>query len=279
MRLDERLNAGSGVYFEGTLIESRQTRYQLIEVFDTPVLGKLMRIDGVNMTSEGDEFFYHESLVHPAAIAHPAPRNVLVIGGGDGGSSEEILKHASVERVVLAELDQGVIDVAKTYFAAVHRDVFANPRLEVRIDDGAALIKTTADRFDLIFLDLTDPDGAAEALYTRSCYADCKRALAAGGALVLHIGSPFSQPDRVAASVANLRAVFSRVVPYFVHVPCFGAMWGFAVASDTLDPGAISAALVAQRLKDRGVGDRQFYDADMHLAMLAVPAYVRTLIG
>ncbi len=279
MRLDEHLNAASGVYFEGTLIDSLQTQFQLIEVFDTPALGKLMRIDGANMTSERDEFFYHEALVHPAAIAHASPRNVLIIGGGDGGSSEEILKHPSIERVVLAELDQGVIDIAKKHFQSVHHNVFANPKLDVRIGDGMAFVKTTTERFDLIYLDLTDPIGSAEALYTQMFYADCKRALAEGGALVLHIGSPFSHPQRVAESIANLRAVFSIITPCFTHVPAYGATWGFAVASDAVDPSAVTAAMVEQRLNDRGIGDRQYYNGEMHTAMLALPEYVKTLIG
>ena len=279
MRLDERLNAASGIYFEGTLIDSLQTQFQLIEVFDTPALGKLMRIDGANMTSERDEFFYHEALAHPAAIAHAAPQNVLIVGGGDGGSSEEILKHPSIERVVLAELDQGVIDMAKKHFQSVHRDVFANPKLDVRIGDGMAFVKTTTERFDLIYLDLTDPIGPAEALYTQVFYTECKRALAEGGALVLHIGSPFSHPQRMANSIANLRAVFSKITLCFTHIPSYGAMWGFAVASGAVDPGAMTAAMVEQRLKDRGVGDRQFYNGEIHTAMLALPEYVKTLIG
>lgn len=279
MRLDERLNVGSGVYFEGTLIESLRTPFQLIEVFDTTALGKLMRIDGANMTSERDEFFYHESLVHPAAIAHPAPRNVLVVGGGDGGSSEEILKHPSVERVVLVELDQGVIDIANKYFHVVHRGVFANSKLDVRIADGAAFIKNTAERFDLVYLDLTDPIGAAEALYRETFYRDCKRALAASGALVLHIGSPFSHPSRVTDSVANLRAVYSQVTPYFAHIPSYGALWGFAIASDAIDSRAISAAEIEQRLLLRGVADRQFYNGQTHAAMHALPEYIKALIG
>ena len=279
MRLDETLNASSGVYFEGTLIEALQTPLQLIEVFDTPVLGKLMRIDGANMTSERDEFFYHESLVHPALISHVAPRSVLIVGGGDGGSSEEVLKHPSVERVVLAELDAGVVEMAKKHLRSVHRDAFANPKLDVHIGDGMAFVKTTTARFDLIMLDLTDPIGAAEALYTQTFYADCKRALSAGGALVLHIGSPFSHARRVVDCVANLRAVFSRVAPYFVHIPIYGATWGFAVASVTLDPRAITTVEVEQRLHDRGVGDRQFYNGEMHTAMLALPEYIKTLIG
>ena len=279
MRLDESLNASSGVYFDGTLIDSLRTPYQLIEVFETPALGKLLRIDGANMTSERDEFFYHENLVHPAAIAHPAPRSVLIVGGGDGGSSEEILKHATVERVVLAELDQGVIDIARKHFRSVHHDVFANPKLDVRITDGAAFIRMSADRFDLIYLDLTDPVGPAEALYTQDFYRDCRRALAAGGALVAHIGSPFSQPARVATSVSNLRAVFAHVAPYFVHIPSYGAVWGFAVASDVLDIGSMDSPEIDHRLKNRGVADRQYYDGQTHQAILDLPGYIKRLIG
>ena len=279
MRLDERLNAASGVYFEGTLIDSLQTQFQLIEVFDTPALGKLMRIDGANMTSERDEFFYHEALVHPAAIAHASPQNVLIVGGGDGGSSEEILKHPSIKRVMLAELDQGVIDIAKKHFQSVHRNVFANPKLDVCVGDGMAFVKTTTERFDLIYLDLTDPIGPAEVLYTQVFYADCKRALSKDGALVLHIGSPFSHPQRIADSIANLRAVFSKITLYFTHIPSYGATWGFAVASDVVDPGAMTAAMVEQRLIDCDVGNRQYYNGEIHTAMMALPEYVKTLIG
>ncbi|HET9470093.1 MAG TPA: polyamine aminopropyltransferase, partial [Usitatibacter sp.] len=125
----ERLNDASGVYFEGTLVERRRTPYQLLEVYETPELGRIFRLDGCNMTSERDEFFYHENLVHPAAVAHPSPRQALVIGGGDGGSSEELLKHPSIERVHMAELDPDVIEVARAQFGRVHRGAFDDPRL------------------------------------------------------------------------------------------------------------------------------------------------------
>ena len=279
MRLDEALTKSSGVYFEGTLIEALQTPYQLIEVFDTPALGKLMRIDGTNMTSEGDEFFYHESLVHPAAIAHPCPRNVLVIGGGDGGACEEILKHPSVERVVLAELDEGVIEMTKRHLSNVHRNVFSNPKLEVRIAEGAAFIRSTAEHFDLIYLDLTDPEGPAAAIYSRGFFGELQKALSPGGALVLHIGSPFSHPQRVTGSVADLRTVFERVTPYFTHIPTYGATWGFAVASATIDPLALSATDIDNRLDQRSVLDRQLYNGETHRALFALPIYIKRLFG
>ena len=279
-RLDERLNEHAGVYFIATKkIASVQSPYQLIEVFDTLELGKLMRIDGCNMLSERDEFFYHENFIHPAAVTHPAPQKALIIGGGDAGSAEELLKHPSIKSVTICELDQVVIDVAKAHFQSVHHDIFAQPKLELHIGDGVRYIESTADRFDLIYLDLTDPAGLAEALYQQKFYADCKQVLIEGGELTLHIGSPFSHPVRVKSSLENLRSIFKFVTPYFVHIPAYGATWGFAIASDNQNPVNISAAEINARLGPRAIGDRQFYNGETHHAMLALPEYIRNLIA
>src|SRR3954469_7337207 len=118
-KIFERLNDASGVWFEGTLVERRQTPFQLLEVYETPELGRIFRLDGFNITSERDEFFYHENLVHPAAVAHPAPKRALVIGGGDGGSSEELRKHSTLEQGHMAELDPVVIEISKAQFQKV----------------------------------------------------------------------------------------------------------------------------------------------------------------
>ncbi|MBL8513268.1 MAG: polyamine aminopropyltransferase [Betaproteobacteria bacterium] len=276
-RLHERLTDASGVYFDGTLIDSVRSPYQLIEVFDTPALGKLMRIDGANMVSERDEFFYHEALVHPAAVSHPGAKSVLIVGGGDGGSAEEVLKDNAVERCVLAELDEAVVDVSKAHFQSVHRSVFSNPRLDLRIGDGMAYVSEAIERFDLIYLDLTDPIGPSEALYAPPFFANCQRALNPGGALVLHIGSPFSHPERVTQTLGNLRSLYRIVTPYFVHIPIYGATWGFAVASDSLEL-AHDAATVDARLQARDIGARQLYNGAVHVAMLALPEYVDRLV-
>ena len=174
----ERLNDGSGVYFEGTLVERRRTPFQLLEVYDTPELGRIFRLDGFNMTSERDEFFYHENLVHPAAVAHPHPRRALVIGGGDGGSSEELLKHPSLEVVHMAELDPDVIEVSKRAFAKVHGGVFDNPRLKVTVGDGLAYLRETPVRYDLVSMDLTDPVGPSVELYSPATFALARGAMA-----------------------------------------------------------------------------------------------------
>lgn len=278
-KIYERLTATSGVYFEGTLVERRKTPFQLLEVYDTPELGRLLRLDGANMTSERDEFFYHENLIHPAAVAHPGPRRALVIGGGDGGSSEELLKHATVERVHMAELDPAVIEVARAQFGKVHRGAFDDPRLRVTVGDGLAYLRATEARYDLVALDLTDPVGPSAELYSPSTFALARRAMNAGGALTLHLGSPFFHPDRVRQTLGNLSQVFARVAPYFVHIPLYGAVWGFACASDTLDPRTLVPADVERTIAERGLRELQYYNGEAHRALFALPNYIRSLLG
>jgi spermidine synthase len=278
-RIFEKLNDASGVYFDGTLVERRQTPFQLLEVYDTPELGRIFRLDGFNMTSEKDEFFYHENLVHPAAMAHANPRRALVIGGGDGGSSEELLKHSTLEVVHMAELDPDVIEVSKRQFGAVHHDVFSNPRLKVTVGDGLAYLRETQVRYDLVSMDLTDPVGPSMELYSPATFALARRAMAPGAALTAHIGSPFSHPQRVRETLANLRQVFRVVAPYFVHIPIYGSIWGFACASDTLDPREAIPEVIERTIAARGVKQLQYYNGEVHRAMFALPNYIRALVA
>ena len=278
-KIFEALNEASGVYFTGTLVERRKTPFQVLEVYETPELGRIFRLDGANMTSDRDEFFYHENLIHPAAVAHAGPKRALVIGGGDGGSSEELLKHSTLEGVHMAELDPEVIEVSKAQFPKVHRGVFDNPRLKVTVGDGLAYLRSTPVRYDLITMDLTDPVGPSVQLYTPETFALCKGAMAAGGALTLHIGSPFSHPERVRGTIGNLKQVFSQVTPYFVHIPIYGSVWGFACASDSLDPRAIAPDAVEKVIAERKIGDLQYYNGEIHRAMFALPNYIKKLLA
>ncbi|MFM7459233.1 MAG: polyamine aminopropyltransferase [Burkholderiales bacterium] len=285
LRLHERLTDSAGVYFDATsCIASHQSAYQLIEIYACPDLGRLMRIDGVNMTSERDEFFYHEGLIHLAATAHPNPQRALIIGGGDGGAAEELLKQP-ISHCTLCELDADVVRLSREYLPSIHGDTFDDPRLVLHIGDGAAFVKraaataTAANLFDLIYLDLTDPAGEAAPLYGPPFFADCKAALADSGALVLHIGSPFAHPDRARATIANLRTQFSLVTPYFVDIPTYGGTWGFAVASMSLDVRSLTASEIDSRLNERGIRMRRFYNGEMHCAMQAQPEHVRRLLA
>ncbi len=275
----EQLTPDAAFGFRAHNVERRTTTYQTLEMMDTPSFGRVMRLDNCFMTSEREEFFYHECMAHPAAIAHPAPQQALIIGGGDGGLAEELLKHNTVQRVVLAELDEAVIAASKAQLHAVHQGVWDNPRLQLQIGDGMAYVDSTVDRFDLVVLDLTDPDTPAGSLYSSSALQRMRRVLNPGGALVLHLGSPVFHPERVQALVATLHANFAQVACYGVYVPLYGAYWGMAVCSDTLQPTRVDAAEVAQRLQTRGVADLQYYNAEVHGALFALPNYYRKLVA
>lgn len=277
--LVEQVNPNYGFFLraEPPLLKGR-TRFQDIEVFDTPMFGRVLRLDNVFQTSDRDEFFYHENMCHVPAIAHPAPRRALVIGGGDGGAAEELLKHKTMEQVVIAELDPDVVDVAREHLGRIHNDVFDDARLDVRIMDGKHYIETTPDRFDQIVIDLTDASGPSLALYTREFYGACRRVLGEQGVLSLHLESPIAHPNTFNRIVKTLQCAFRTVRPYLVYVPTYGSLWGMACASDLVDPLTLSAWQVDARIEERGLRNLQYYNGDTHLAVLAQPNFVRQLL-
>jgi spermidine synthase len=278
--LMEPLNDSTGFYIRARRrLGEWQTKYQKMAIFDTAHYGKLFRLDGFNMTSEKEEFVYHENLIHPALTAHNAPKKVLVIGGGDGGSSEEALKHPSVEQVTMVEIDEDVIRVAKEHFGAVHNGVFDNPKLRVLIDDGMRFVRETSEKFDLIALDLNDPMGPAEALYSTEFFQQLRHTLAPGGALVLHIGSPVARPDRVAELAQRLNGVFRIVRPYTMYIPLYGSLWAMAVCSDKLDPKAFTADEIDRRIEQRKLQELRYYNGETHEGVFALPNYVRDLVA
>ena len=279
-RLMEPLNASTGFYIKATRqIGEWQTKFQKLSIYDTPHFGKLFRLDGFNMTSEKDEFVYHENLIHPAATAHAGPKNVLIIGGGDGGSSEEVLKHPSVEQVTMVEIDEEVIRVAKEHFGAVHNGVFDNPKLRVLIEDGLRFVRQTTEKFDLVVLDLNDPMGPAEPLYTTEFFQQCRAILAPGGALTLHLGSPAAQAGQVAEIAGRLNSVFRIVRPYTMFVPLYGSLWAMACASDKLDPKSFTADEIDRRIEHRKLIQLQYYNGETHEAVFALPNFVRDMVA
>ena len=278
--LAERLTPDFGFYLrEAQLLAQKQSPWQHIEVFDNPLFGRVMRIDGCFMTSERDEFFYHEPIIHLPALAHPGPRSALVVGGGDGGAVEELLKYPTMERVVLAELDADVVDLARTWLGNIHKGALDDPRMELRLGDARGLIESGSERFDQIVLDLTDPFGPALDLYTVEFYQACRRALNPGGVLSLHLGSPIHVPQTMARIAASLRAAFPIVRPYLQYVPLYGTLWCMAMASDTTDPALLGEAEVDARIAARGLQDLQLYNGATHQALLAQPNFVRTLLA
>jgi spermidine synthase len=259
-------------------LERFRSPYQAVEVHDSVPFGRLFRLDGHFMTSERDEFFYHEMLVHVPGIAHPAPERALIVGGGDGGSAEELLKYPSIRSVTLCEIDLAVVDISRKHLASVHRGAFDDPRLRLRIGDGFAFVRETDEKFDLIVLDLTDPGGPSTLLYTPDFYRACAARLNPVGAMTLHIASPVAHPGRVREGLAALRTAFPRVTPYLASIPLYGGMWMMACASGTLDPRKLAAHEVDRRLAQRQIGELQYYNGDVHRAAHALPNFVRRLV-
>jgi spermidine synthase len=278
--LTEWLNAECGYFVRGTrCLEKFRSQFQDVEVWETAQYGTLFRLDGSFMTSEADEFFYHENLVHVPAITHPAPETALVIGGGDGGSAEELLKHPSVRQVTIVELDQAVVDISRKYLQAVHRGALDDPRVTLRIGDGLAFVRNATQAYDLIVLDLTDPGGPSAPLYTTDFYAACASRLRPGGAMSLHLASPVMHPERLRNGVASLRRVFAQVHPYLVAIPLYGGLWAMACASTSQDPTGVLPSDVERRLQQRRIGGLRYYNGDTHRAMLALPNFVRELLS
>jgi spermidine synthase len=244
--------------------------YQRIEVWDTPQLGRLFTLDGRPMTSAGDEFIYHECMVHPAALAHPSPRAALVLGGGDGGAARQLLRHPGIERIVVAELDAEVVRLTREHLPEVQGGAFDDPRVELVIGDAANYVAASAPaQFDLVVFDLTPPDSPAASLYTRAFYEQLKRAMSACAALSVHLGSPYFHARRVARLLGDLRAAFAVVNTMSTFVPLYGSLWMMATASDTLDPAALSPEALAERLAARRIDSLKHYDPATHAALFS----------
>lgn len=275
----ESLNQNSvyGFRFDKQLLQYH-TGLQQLELFQSNELGLTLRLDGCLMTSESDEAFYHEPLIHPVALSHHNPRTALIVGGGDGGALEELLKHNTIESVSLVELDAGVIDTSKQYLRSINKDSLLDPRLSIKIQDGDKFVRTSNETFDLIFLDLTDPETPAGPLYTQDFFQACKKILNPGGALVMHLGAPFHEPEQVSGLSDELKSVFAQVHGYGLHIPLYGSFWALAIASDDINPLDISAAELEKRITDRNIADLQVYSPEFHQALFSLPVRYRKLM-
>ncbi len=252
-----------------------QTEHQHLIIFENDTFGRVLMLDGVVQLTEADEFVYHEMMAHPALMAQPEPKRVLIIGGGDGGVLREVLRHDSVERAVLCEIDQGVIDLSRRYLDFIAQGAFDDPRAEVVIADGTEFVAETDERFDAILVDSTDPIGPAVALFTREFYANCKRALSEGGVLIAQSGLPFLQGDELRDVQKSFRALFSHAGAFIMTTPTYiGGPMSASFGSD--DPARLTPTLDALKARRATVdGEMQYYTPEVHLAAFALPAYVR----
>ena len=250
------------------LLEKFPSDFQNVEVPESQSFGRLLRLDGSFTVSEKDEFFHHGNLVHVPACTHEMPKTALIVGGGDGGAAEELLKHECIKHVALMEIDQAVVDIARHDFYKVHRGVIdaegGDARLHIRIHDGLDYIKATKEEYDWMILDLPDLGEPSKSLYSAAFYQACAAKFKPGGSMSLHVASPFAHPTRVVGTLTNLCAAFAVVRPYLVSVPLSGGRWMMATVSESLDPARPKPTQADQRLADRAVTSLQYYNGCIH---------------
>lgn len=255
----------------------KKSKYQEIVVADLEDFGRSLILDGYIQSAELDEYIYHESLVHPAMVLHPNPRKVLIIGGGEGATLREVLKHRTVERVVMVDIDEDVVNVAKQYLEQMHMNAFDDPRAQVVIADGKAYIEKCGEQYDVIILDLTDPYSAeiSKELYTEEFYRKVYDRLTDDGIAVTQAGNSFFFEDVYDFVLSNIRKVFPLVFEYNVWIPSFGYACNFILGSKKYDPYTINATEIDKRLTDRGV-ETKFFCGTTYLSMRYTPIYRRS---
>jgi spermidine synthase len=251
----------------------QQTRYQKLELYETEEFGKLLALDGKVMLTERDERFYHEMLVHPAMLTHPNPERVLIIGGGDGGTAREVLRHPSVKEVIWSEIDEAVVEVARRFLPSVCENVFEDERVRLHIVPGEELVRSLAAEIDVILVDSTDPIGPAVALFTPPFFAACRRTLRQSGIYAMQCGSPFLFQNEGRAVVHHLSEMFTDVRRYLGFVPTYpSGLWSYVTASG--EPLDLSLDELAHRFAERSL-KLSYYTPEVHLASGVVPPALR----
>jgi spermidine synthase len=264
------------------ILYAGESEFQEIQVMESPGFGRCLILDGKIQCSEWDEFIYHESLVHPVMIAHERPETVFIAGGGEGATLREVLAHGSVKRAVMVDLDKKVVDLCREFLPSLSEGAFDDSRVDLLHVDALKYLEDTDETYDIVIIDLPEPleEGPAYLLYTQEFYRDLKKRLAPGGLMSLQAGSTSMMISYgFAAVVGTLATAFPVVAPYQAEVPAFGGTWGFAVASEGLDPRDIPAEEVDRRLESRVSRPLRFYDGIAHRGMFSLPKYLRDEIA
>ncbi len=251
-----------------------RSQYQNIEIVELSEYGRALVLDGLVQSTEVDEHIYHESLVHPVMITHPEPKKVLIIGGGEGATLREALKHNTVREAIMVDIDEKVVDLSKQYLQELHKGSFYDPRGRVIITDGKEYVEKTQEKYDVVILDLTDPYASeiAYELYTAQFYRKISNILTDDGIMVTQAGSSFYYEEVYDKVLSSVREVFPIVKEYNVWVPSFGYACNFIIGSKRYDPEKLTVDEVDRRLRDRQV-QVKFYSGRTHVALMNFPIY------
>jgi spermidine synthase len=258
---------------ERVLYEMR-TEHQHLVLFEHKFFGKMLMLDGATQVAGRDEFIYHEMMTHVPIFAHGKAKEVLIVGGGDCGIAEEVLKHKSVTRLTQVEIDASVVEFSKEHFPEFTRHVLGNKRFDLIIADGMDYVAKTERRFDVIIVDSTDPQGPGKVLFSKKFYTACKRCLAAGGVLVTQNGVPFLQPAELVSSVRHFRALFADAGCYLAAIPTYvGGQMAIGWATDNTCLREVPLETLAGRYARAAVATK-YWTPEVHKAAFALPRFV-----
>ncbi|MBI9033777.1 MAG: polyamine aminopropyltransferase [Bacteroidales bacterium] len=276
---DKDENIALSLSTSGEVLYDQKSEFQRVRVMESNGFGKMLAIDNMVMCTEKDEFHYHEMISHPAIFAHGNPERVLVIGGGDGGTIREVLKHKSIKEVVMVEIDEKVVEASKLHLPQLSSE-FENPKLDLRIADGIQYVKdAAAESFDLILVDGSDPVGPAEGLFNASFYQECKRVLKQDGILVTQGESPIFNHQVFVELNKCLKSVFNnnQVEVILFQIPTYpSGVWSFQLATKSgIDLKKINEELVEEFSM---TNDLNYYNSSMHKAAYSLPNYVKKML-
>ena len=251
-----------------------RTAFQDVLIFENRLFGKVLVLDGIIQLTERDNHIYHEMIAHVPLMAHGPAERVLIIGGGDGGTLREVLRHPVAE-VVLVEIDGDVVELSQRLLPEVSDGAFSDPRVTVIVGDGSRYVDEAGTNFDVIIVDSTDPSGPGELLFSKDFYRRCRDLLRPGGILVLQSGTAFYQPRQLDDIRCRLAASFTAVRPFMAPVPTYaGGMLALVAAG--LSHRTLQPAMTALRTRFQAVeGQTHYYTPDVHQAAFAMaPSFV-----
>ncbi|GAB4517336.1 MAG: polyamine aminopropyltransferase [Roseibium sp.] len=256
------------------ILYQEKTEHQDLVLFSNPVFGKVLMLDGVTQVTTADEFIYHEMMSHVPILAHGAARKVLIVGGGDCGLAEEVLKHRTVDRLVQVEIDASVVDFSREHFGDFNEGVLEDPRFELVIADGMRFAAETDRRFDVVIVDSTDPHGPGAVLFSEEFYRNVHRMLTPGGVLVTQNGVPFLQKDELVTSIERFSRIFRDASAYIAAIPTyFGGHMTLGWASDNPELRRQAVPVLADRFRAAGL-DTRYYTPEVHAAAFALPKFI-----
>jgi spermidine synthase len=262
------------------VLYEQQTEHQHLVLFEQPFFGKMLMLDGATQITKKDEFIYQEMMSHVPLFAHGNAREVLIIGGGDCGIAEEVLKHKTVKRLTQVEIDPAVVEFAKEHFPEFTKPVFADKRFESVIGDGMKYVARTERRFDVIIVDSTDPQGPGKVLFSTKFYTACKRCLNKGGVIVTQNGVPIFQPAELVSSVSKFRKLFADGSCYIAAIPTYiGGHMAMGWATDNKGLRQTSAKTIAARYRKAGSFSTKYWTPEVHVAAFALPRFIAATIA